>query len=120
MSQIIVALYVITTSLGLIVLKLSSSSSAVISYVNNKISLNLNFWTIFGIMLYGTSFLIYMYLISKYDLGYIIPITTALVYVLIFVASFIIFKESFTFAKIVGIVLILIGIAFINLSKSTT
>ena len=58
-----------------------------------------------------------MYLISKFDLGYIIPLTTALVYVLIFFASFVIFKEAFTALKIVGIVLIVIGVLLLNLKK---
>jgi multidrug transporter EmrE-like cation transporter len=70
-----------------------------------------------GIALYGTSFLLYTFLISKYDLGYIIPLTTAFVYVLIFFASFFIFKELFTVFKITGIFLILMGIVLLNLKK---
>lgn len=117
MSQLILALYAIATSLALIFLKLGSKTGAPISYIDHKLAFNLGFYTISGIFLYGVSFLIYTYLISKYDLGYIIPIATALVYIVIFVASFIIFKEAFTMLKILGIGFILIGLVLLNLSK---
>lgn len=118
MSQMLVILfYVVATSLGLITIKLSAASGLPITYENNKWALNLNLLSIIGTLLYGLSFMIYFYLISKFDLGYIIPLTTALVYIVIFFASFIIFKESFTAFKILGIGLILIGLFFLNASK---
>jgi drug/metabolite transporter (DMT)-like permease len=111
------ALYVLTTSAGLIVIKLSTSGGFPVAYVNDKIQLNFNLLSILGVFLYGLSFILYFYLISKFDLGYIIPLTTALVYILIFIASFLIFHESFTIAKIVGISLIVAGLIFLNTSK---
>lgn len=110
-------LYAIATSLALIFLKLGTKTGAPISYIDHKLVFNLGLYTISGIFLYGVSFLIYTYLISKYDLGYIIPIATALVYIAIFVASFIIFKETFTMLKIMGIGFILIGLVLLNLNK---
>lgn len=117
MQKLILAVYVATTSVGLIILKIGSNSGSPISYIDNKISFNFNLYSISGILLYGLSFIIYMYLISKYDLGYIIPLTTALVYTIIFVASFFIFKEAFTILKIVGITFIILGIIFINIGS---
>lgn len=105
------------TSSALIVLKLASKTGAPIAYANSKIHLNVTPLTVLGIFLYGSSFMLYMYLISKFDLGYIIPITTAFVYIIIFTASFFIFKETFTIFKVLGIFLIMIGIFFLNLKK---
>lgn len=116
-SKIIVGLYVLASSIALIVLKLGSKSGAPISFIEGKAHLNITPYTITGILLYGGSFLMYMYLISKYDLGYIIPLTTALIYVIIFTASFIIFHEAFTVVKVIGILLIVLGLAFLNLKK---
>ncbi len=109
--------YVITTSLGLIILKLGTRTGLPVSFVDNKVSLNLNLMTITGILFYGISFMTYIYLISKYDLGYIIPLVAAFVYILIFVASFFIFKEVFTATKIIGIGLIMAGLVFLNFKK---
>lgn len=114
---LIIAFYVVTTSLGLITLKLSTVSGFPVSYVSDRLIFNFNWLNIIGILLYGISFVVYFYLISKFDLGYIIPLTTALVYVVIFIASFVIFKEAFTAFKILGIGLILVGLFFLNSSK---
>lgn len=113
MSKIIIALYVLTTSLALIVLKLGTTNNS--GWRIEKLSLHINLHTILGVTLYGISFLLYIYLISKYDLGYIIPLVTAFVYILIFTASFFVFHEIFTIAKIIGISLIVAGLAFLNL-----
>lgn len=110
-------MYVLATSLALVVLKLGAKSGAPAQFVEGKLHVNITPYTVLGIALYGVSFLLYMYLISKFDLGYIIPLTTGLVYVLIFTASFFIFKEAFTFIKISGISLIVLGLLLLNLKK---
>ena len=117
MAKIIIALYVLTTSAALIILKLGAKTGSPIAILSNKLHFSVTPYTILGIGLYGVSFLIYVHLISKYDLGYIIPLTAAFVYILIFVASYFIFKEVFTPLKILGIFLIISGLVFLNLKK---
>ncbi len=117
MAKILIALYILSTSSALVCLKWGTKSGALAQLTDHRVQLNLNPFAVFGIFLYGTSFLLYTYLISKYDLGYIIPITTAFVYVLIFVASFFIFKESFTVIKVAAICLIISGVILLNLNK---
>lgn len=116
-STLILVLYIITTTLGLVVLKWGTSSGLPVSFINGRLNLNLNPHVIIGLVLFGLSFLLYIYLISKNDLGYIIPLAAAFVYLLIFVASFIVFKEVFTVTKIIGIVLIVAGLIFLNIGK---
>jgi drug/metabolite transporter (DMT)-like permease len=116
-SKIILALYVLATSLGLIVLKYGTKSGLPVSYLNHRLQFNINAYTVAGLFLYGVSFLLYIYLISKNDLGYIIPLAAAFVYILIFAGSFIVFKESFTVAKVIGIGMIVGGLIFLNLGK---
>ena len=111
----IIGLYVLVTASALVVLKLGAKAGAPAEFMNGRIHFNLNLYVLTGIVLYGTSFLLYIYLISKYDLGYIIPLTTALVYALIFIASFIIFNEAFTAFKVAGITLIVTGLIFLNI-----
>jgi drug/metabolite transporter (DMT)-like permease len=117
MSKIIIALYVLTTSLALIVLKLGTRATAGGHHLFDKLPFNVNLYTILGIFLYGVSFLVYVYLISKYDLGYIIPLGTAFVYIVIFAASFFIFNEVFTVIKVIGISFIVVGLILLNLKK---
>lgn len=115
MEKLIIALYVLATSSALILLKLGSTTGAPLSIASGKLLLNINFAVTSGIVLYGISFILYIYLISKYDLGYIIPLGTALVYTIIFVASFLIFKETFTLMKVTAIVLIIGGLILLNI-----
>ena len=118
MTNIPLILYVLATSLGLILLKLGSNHGAVVEFVSNKLAFNLTFTNTIGIILYGISFVIYTYLISKNDLGYIIPLTTALVYIIIFLSSFFIFRESFTLMKVAAIFLIMLGVFLLNHKSS--
>lgn len=117
MSKILVTLYILATSSALVLLKLGSKAAPPIHFANNKLQLNINPLVLGGVFLYGLSFLIYIYLVSKNDLGYIIPLTTAFVYVAIFVASYFIFNEVFTTLKVIGIALILSGLILLNLKK---
>lgn len=118
MSKIIIAVYVLATTAALILLKLSSGSGSPVGIENGQIKLNLSFLFIVAVCLYMISFILYTYLISKFDLGYIIPLGTALVYILIFIASFIIFKEGFSLVKIAGILLTVIGIIMLQLGQT--
>lgn len=117
MSKVIIALYVLATSLALVALKYGTKAGAPVHFIDNKLQFNLNFYTVTGVALYGLSFAVYIYLISKYDLGYIIPLATAFVYIVIFIASYFIFHEVFTLLKIVGISLIILGLVLLNIKR---
>ncbi|HRN97002.1 MAG TPA: hypothetical protein PLZ58_00930 [Candidatus Saccharibacteria bacterium] len=119
MSKLIILAYVIATALGLVILKLGTGGGSPVELIAGKLHFNINPLVLTGIVLYGVSFFLYIFLISKFNLGYIIPLTTALVYILIFFASFIIFKEVFTVVKILGIVLILGGVILLNIGKTS-
>lgn len=114
---VLIALYVTLTAGGLIVLKLGSNSGPFLSLMNNRPVLNLTLLNIIGILMYGLSFLLYTFLVAKNDLAFIIPVTTGVVYVLIFIASYFLFKEGFTALKIAAIILILSGVIILSLEK---
>ncbi len=117
MSKIILAAYVVTTSLALIILKLGTSAGPPLSILEGKPHVNINLYTVTGVVMFGLSFLTYTYLISKFDLGYIIPVAAAFTYILIFTSSYFIFKEAFPPTKIIGIILIIGGLVFLNIKK---
>lgn len=109
--------YVLTTALGLVLIKLGSATQGIVELIDGRIVLHPTVLNVTGVILYGISFILYTYLVSKNDLGYIIPVTTALVYVLVFVASFAVFKEPFSPIKILAIALIIAGVILLNLKK---
>ena len=82
-----------------------------IFFIDWKISL----LSIVGLVCYLCSFLMYMFLISKFDMSYIVPVTTGIVQVATFVLAILIFKESVTVSKVFATVLILIGVIIMNI-----
>lgn len=117
MSIIALIVYVLSTAGGLILIKLGTAGGAPVSLVDNVIKYNINPVVVSGILLYAVSFALYIYLISKFQLGFIVPLTTALVYTLVFLASYFVFHEVFTILKLAAIALIITGVILLSLSK---
>lgn len=117
MVSLVIALsiYVLTTVGGLTVLKMGTSDRPPIAYRQKRLVFNFNHVALLGIALYGISFLAYVYLLSQYSLGYIIPLAAALVYIALFISSRIIFNETFSRRKITGIFLIIFGVLLLSI-----
>lgn len=115
MKYIMVGLYLILTVAGLILYKYGSTKDFSFSLTNGVFSLKLNFISILGLCCYLLSFLLYMLILPKFDLSYIMPVTSAISYISIFVLSILILKESVTIYGIIGSMIILIGIVIMNL-----
>ena len=67
-------------------------------------------YIIAGLALYGSAFTLYLYILSKYEVSYIAPITMSLVFILLFVFSTLFLNESFTIQKAMGVLVIAAGI----------
>ena len=111
--------YILATSLALIVIKLSTNAEALLTVHNGQLLVTVHPLIFLGIVLYGISFLLYTYLLAHFNLGFIVPVTTALVYIIVFTASFLFFKESFTTGKVIGIGFIIVGLLLLNSTKDT-
>lgn len=98
-------------------MKLGSTSGAPVSLASDRLVFNLNSTLIVAGILYILSFVLYTYLISKFNLSYIIAVGTGLVYIVIFIVSFTVFKEVFTAKKVFACALILIGIILMNIDS---
>lgn len=81
------------------------------------VNIALSKWALLGILCYGFSFLIYLCVISKFELGVIIPIIGGVINILILLVSYFILRESLSTCSIIGAVVISIGIVIMNLGK---
>jgi multidrug transporter EmrE-like cation transporter len=120
MNVALIAIYVLATVGGLILLKLGTGGEPLVSVVEGKTIWNISIVSVLGLLSYGISFLLYMFLISKFDLGFIVPLTTGLVYILVFIASLLIFKEAFSVIKVLAVVLIVAGVILLNVKSTST
>jgi hypothetical protein len=103
-------LYVIFAVSGLVLFKLGANSSQIGIIAKGILSLQISFTSIIGIACYGFSFIIYLLLLSKNTLSFLMPVMTGVVYILILTASVIIFKERVTIFSVIGSLFILFGI----------
>ncbi|NLK24380.1 MAG: hypothetical protein GX309_10525 [Clostridiales bacterium] len=116
-NYILIALYLAFTLAGVFLFKIGCNKEFLVSISTGIFSLHISLISILGLISYVISFLMYMFLISKFDMTYIVPVTTGINYILTFIFAVMIFKESITVNKILGSMLILIGVIIINIKK---
>ncbi len=116
-NVILIVFYIILTIAGVVLFKLGTQKDFLVSIATGVFTLKISLMSIIGLVCYLCSFLMYMFLISRFDLTYIVPVTTGIVQVATFVLAIIIFKESVTVSKGVATGLILIGVILLNIKK---
>jgi len=105
--------YIILTVSGITFVKFGGLDKAVALFTLPVINFAVSWQTLVGILCYGFSFVLYIIIITKADLSFIIPISTAITYIALMVIAFTLFNESFNALKIIGCGLILIGVLFV-------
>ena len=111
-----IIVYVICTTSGLLLLKISLSGVSLNS-IWDAIHLITNLKFISGFALYATSFLTWMFLLNKKDLSFIFPIVIGLTYLAVFLSALFLLQEQVTTRKIIAASLIGIGIIIISFQK---
>ena len=116
-NVILIVFYIILTIAGVVLFKLGTQKDFLVSIATGVFTLKISLMSIIGLVCYLCSFLMYMFLISRFDLTYIVPVTTGIVQVATFVLAIMIFKEIVTVSKVVATGLILIGVILLNIKK---
>ncbi|MCL1848516.1 MAG: hypothetical protein FWF83_02435 [Clostridiales bacterium] len=112
MRFVLVAVYIIVSVSGLFMMKLGGEMH--FGLLNNRLAIDVGLQNVLGILLYGVSFILYLAILPKFDLSYIFPLCTGIVYVLIVVFSRLVLKEAISAVQMAGIVLVLVGIVIMN------
>lgn len=76
-----------------------------------------NAFLFLGLVLYGVSFFLYVFILSKLQLNVVYPVATGAILIFITLASYLFFKETLNTVQAVGIGAILIGIFLVLLPK---
>ena len=110
---ICIALYIFLYLSGLILMKLGVNTG---EFVLNQgtITFSINVISLLGLVCYILSFLVFTSIVVKFDLSYIVPLTSGVVQVLTLISGFIIFKENISIKGIIGAILIITGIVIMN------
>lgn len=119
MANILIVLISVTLAvLGQLLMKQgmnSFGSFPVNQLLSNLIPMLLNPWVFFGFMLFGISSVFWLVALSRLDLSLVYPMVS-LAYVAVAFASIFIFKESVSFLRWIGIIIICSGVFFISRS----
>lgn len=117
MQFVTIILYAIISVGGLTLIKLGGSNPLSLEINHAGVSFGMGWLTLCGFILYVASFLIYMTLVSKNNLSYITPVSSAVVYALTLVVSLVIFKEHMSVVQWIGWCAILVGVVLMNIKK---
>ncbi|MCL2163757.1 MAG: hypothetical protein FWH55_05030 [Oscillospiraceae bacterium] len=114
MIFILIAIYIICSAAGLILIKLNADVSH-LTISGATLQLNLSLTTILGLGLYVVSFLLWVVILQKMNLNYIYPVVIGISYIFIMLGSHFILKEPFAVKQLVGSGIILIGLVLMNM-----
>jgi len=76
-----------------------------------------NSFLMIGLLLFGVSFFLYVFILSRLQLNVAYPVATGAILILITVISHFVLKETLTTLQVVGILAIALGIVLVLLPK---
>lgn len=119
-KSVLLILYVILAIAGLILMKLGGNTGS-LEFVNASFIFSMNFISLLGFISYILSFFLFTNIVVKFNLSYIMPITSGVVQVVTLISGFIIFNEEITIKGIIGALVVIAGIIVMNIKgKETT
>lgn len=115
-GYILFALYVLFSSSGLVLIKMGTTNAA-FSTANGILNLVVDIKLIIGMICYMVSFLLYIMVLSKFNLSTIFPVASGIVLIGTVLAGVFFFKEQLAIHHIIGVAMILIGIFLLNIKN---
>lgn len=117
MNALLIVLYIVFAVGGSTLIKYAGINKLPILFSLPLVNMTISWATIAGVLFYGLSFMLYILLLTRFDLSFISPVTIGAVYILLMVTAAFVFSEQFTLMKVFGCTLILIGIILVVLGK---
>lgn len=108
-------LYVLLASSGLVLFKLGASNVTIIKIFGFNINFSWKMLT--GIMCYGCSFLLWLYIVSHMNLTLAMPLSVAIVNTLVVAESCVLLKEKITLVQGIGIFIVVFGVVIMTYGK---
>lgn len=107
---LLVAIYAVFSVVGLVCYKYGTNINFNFGFKDSSINFNMHIMAIIGLAFYLMSFLLYMLVLLKFNLTDILPIISAITSIAIYILSIIILKEPINIQKIIGAIIIAIGV----------
>lgn len=104
--------YLLFSLLGLTFMKWGSMEGKKVIF--QVLQMKFTLFSFIGYFCYIISFLLYTFIITKFDLSYIIPILGGMINILIFIIGIGVFHEKFTIFSVIGCLCIVTGVWVMN------
>ena len=113
-NMILILTSIIMGAVGQILLKVGANKlGSINTSIGGLLSIFRNSYILIGLVLFGTSFLLWVKVLTKNELSYVYPMVS-ISYIIIILASKFLFNEPFTLNKMIGVIAIIAGVFFIN------
>lgn len=113
MIYILSLLYAGLSSVGIVLFKYGSKTGMSIGVSAGALNIKLSLVSLCGMLCYIVSFLLYLFLVSKFDLSKIYPITTGIIFIGVMIMSVLFLRETVHWQQLLGSALILIGVVLL-------
>nr|WP_307990861.1 hypothetical protein [uncultured Niameybacter sp.] len=114
MRVLIFSIYIITTVSGVLLTRAGALAKETQLSIE-VLGIILNKYSLFGMICYGISFLLWTYLLQNNNLTWIIPLALGISNILTITGAVLLLKESIGLMQIVGIITIVMGLVILNL-----
>lgn len=112
--MILFIIYVILSTSGLILFKLGAPHLT-LGVTKSLFSAQIPFLSLLGLACYFFSFALWMYIISKTNLSFIVPLGVAVTNIAILACSYFFLNEKIGITGMIGAALIIIGVIIMNI-----
>lgn len=113
-KSILVIVYIVLAISGLVLMKIGGNTGT-LSLAQGEFIFSMNFVSLFGFVSYIASFLLFTNIVVKFDLSYIMPISSGIIQVLTLLSGYLIFKEKVSINGIIGVSFVILGIIVMNI-----
>jgi small multidrug resistance pump len=114
---ILCLIYAVIAVCGVILIKFELPGHRLIT-LQDYVKLILTWRVILGFIIIGISSLVQMKILSIWKMSQAIPISTAIYFIFLGIFGFFLFNEKISLFTIIGIILVMAGIAFISIKTA--
>lgn len=117
MTWIIFIIYVISSSLGMVLLKYGGKEN-LFQLQSSNLALKVNYFFLLGVILFFVSFVLWVIILQKFKLTFISPVAYGLTFIVLSFFSYILLDERVTIYNVLGAAIIIIGIVISYLGNN--
>lgn len=116
-KYIFLAFYILVSATGLVLIK-SGGEKLILSINSGIFNIQISTRMLLGMLFYICSFFMFIYIMPKFKLTYIYPITAGILYIIIAFAGIFVLKETINRWQYIGMAFILLGVIAMNINKA--